>query len=65
MITGASQADAAVIVFSSKGTELGASIGPNGQGREHAFLAKTLGINKLIVAINKMDDSTVKYARKI
>lgn len=52
MITGASQADAAIIVVS--GTE-----GPMEQTKEHVFLSKTLGINQIIVAINKMD--AVKY----
>ncbi|HKM41278.1 MAG TPA: GTP-binding protein, partial [Methanocorpusculum sp.] len=55
MITGASQADAAIIVVS--GTE-----GPMEQTKEHVFLAKTLGINQIIVAINKMD--AVKYSQE-
>ncbi|MFH1470972.1 MAG: translation elongation factor EF-1 subunit alpha [Candidatus Micrarchaeota archaeon] len=48
MITGASQADAAVLVCSVKE-------GVQPQTKEHAFLAKVLGISQLIVAINKMD----------
>ncbi len=52
MITGASQADAAVLVVSVKE-------GIQPQTKEHAFLAKTLGISQLIVALNKMD--TVNY----
>ncbi|MBD3388290.1 MAG: translation elongation factor EF-1 subunit alpha [Candidatus Altiarchaeales archaeon] len=52
MITGASQADAAILVVDVKD-------GIQPQTKEHAFLAKTLGINQLIVAINKMD--AVKY----
>jgi elongation factor 1-alpha len=48
MITGASQADAAVLVCSAKD-------GVQPQTTEHAFLAKVLGINQVIVAINKMD----------
>lgn len=47
MITGASQADAAVLVVSSEGVMA--------QTREHAFLCKTLGVQQLIVACNKMD----------
>ena len=54
MITGASQADAAVLVVSAKE-------GVQPQTKEHAFLAKVLGINQMIVAINKMD--TVNYDR--
>jgi elongation factor 1-alpha len=48
MITGASQADAAVLVCSAKE-------GVQPQTKEHAFLARTLGIKQLIVALNKMD----------
>ena len=48
MITGASQADAAVLVCSAKE-------GVQAQTKEHAFLAKVLGISQLIVAVNKMD----------
>src|SRR5659263_612470 len=50
MITGASQADAAIIVVA-------APDGVMAQTKEHVFLARTLGINQLIVAINKMDAS--------
>ncbi|HEX54586.1 MAG: translation elongation factor EF-1 subunit alpha [Candidatus Altiarchaeales archaeon] len=48
MITGTSQADAAVLVVSAKE-------GVQPQTKEHAFLAKTLGVNQLLVALNKMD----------
>ncbi|MER3407633.1 MAG: translation elongation factor EF-1 subunit alpha [Nitrososphaera sp.] len=60
MITGASEADAAILVISVKPGETEASIEPGGQGREHAFLAKTLGVGQIVVALNKMDD--VSYA---
>jgi elongation factor 1-alpha len=61
MITGASQADAAILVFSAKTSEFAAAISDNGQGREHAFLARTLGVKKIVLAINKMDDASVSY----
>jgi elongation factor 1-alpha len=48
MITGTSQADAAVLVVS-------AIEGPQAQTKEHIFLARTLGVTQLIVALNKMD----------
>src|SRR5882762_2224789 len=48
MITGASQADAAILTCS-------AIEGPQAQTKEHIFLAKTLGIDQLVVAVNKMD----------
>ena len=57
MITGASEADAAILVLSAKEGETDTAIAAGGQAREHAFLLKTLGVNQLIVAINKMDDS--------
>ncbi len=47
MITGASQADAGVLVVGSEGVQA--------QTKEHVFLAKTLGVAQLIVAVNKMD----------
>ena len=52
MITGTSQADAAVIVVS-------APDGPQEQTKEHVFLSRTLGVPQIIVAVNKMD--SVKY----
>jgi len=47
MIVGASQADAALFVISARPGEFEAAIGPQGQGREHLFLIRTLGIMKL------------------
>jgi elongation factor 1-alpha len=48
MITGASQADAAILVCSAKE-------GVQEQTREHIFLVKVLGVGQMVVAINKMD----------
>jgi elongation factor 1-alpha len=64
MITGASEADAAVLVVSAKKGEEDVALGPGGQAREHAFLLRTLGVTQLVVAINKMDDQTVKYSEQ-
>jgi elongation factor 1-alpha len=64
MITGASQADGAILFVSAKRGEFEAGIGPGGQTREHAFLAFTLGVNQLVVAINKMDDPTVNWSEE-
>ena len=55
MITGASQADAAILFVSAKPNEFEAGYARGGQTIEHAILAKTLGIDQLIVCINKMD----------
>jgi len=57
MITGASEADCAVLVLSAKEGETDTAVAPGGQAREHAFLLKTLGVSQILVAINKMDDS--------
>ncbi|MGC9117964.1 MAG: translation elongation factor EF-1 subunit alpha [Thermoproteus sp.] len=62
MIVGTSQADAAMLVISARPGEFETAIGPQGQGREHLFLAKTLGVNQLIIAVNKMD--VVNYDQK-
>jgi elongation factor 1-alpha len=64
MITGTSQADCAVLVVSAKKGEFEAGVGPGGQTREHAYLAKTLGVNQILVTINKMDDSTVNFSKE-
>jgi len=53
MLTGASQADAAILVVSVKE-------GIEDQTKQHLFLVKTLGIKQLVVAANKMD--AVDYA---
>ena len=55
MITGASQADAALLVVA-------APDGPMEQTKEHVFLSRTLGINQLIIGINKMD--AAKYSEE-
>ena len=56
MITGTSQADAAVLCVA-------ANDGVNAQTKEHAFLARVLGVKQLIVNINKMDISGVDYSQ--
>ena len=61
MITGTSQADVAVLVIASPTGEFEAGISKNGQTREHALLAFTLGVKQMIVACNKMDATTPKY----
>jgi elongation factor 1-alpha len=55
MITGTSQADVAILVMASATGEFEAGIAANGQTREHALLAYTLGVKQMIVAVNKID----------
>lgn len=54
MITGTSQADAAILVVA-------AQHGVMAQTKEHMFLARTLGVKQMIVAINQMDATTPPY----
>jgi len=69
MITGASQANAAILVVSAEKNDLEAGLAqeriektpkgdrriPGGQTIEHLTLAVTLGITQIVVAVNKMD----------
>jgi elongation factor 1-alpha len=57
MITGTSQADVGVLIIASGTGEFEAGISANGQTREHALLAYTLGVRQIIVACNKMDST--------
>ncbi|KAF9426199.1 translation termination factor GTPase eRF3 [Podila epigama] len=64
MIGGAAQADAAVLVISARKGEFETGFENGGQTREHAQLAKSGGVNKLVVVINKMDDPTVLWSKE-
>jgi len=61
MITGTSQADCAILIIAGGTGEFEAGISKDGQTREHALLAFTLGVRQLIVAVNKMDTTKVIY----
>jgi elongation factor 1-alpha len=63
MITGTSQADVAVLVVPASPGEFEAGISKNGQTREHALLAYTLGVKQMIVCVNKMDDKSVNWGQ--
>uniref|UniRef100_A0A7S2EUT7 Tr-type G domain-containing protein n=1 Tax=Ditylum brightwellii TaxID=49249 RepID=A0A7S2EUT7_9STRA len=64
MIMGASQADIGVLVISARKGEFETGFDRGGQTREHALLAKTLGVSYLVVVINKMDDPTVQWEKQ-
>jgi len=57
MITGTSQADVAVLVVAAGTGEFEAGISKEGQTREHALLAYTLGVKQMVCAVNKMDQA--------
>jgi elongation factor 1-alpha len=57
MITGTSQADAAVLVVA-------APEGVMAQTKEHVFLAKTLGVNQIIINVNKMDATKPEFSEE-
>ncbi|XDA86028.1 hypothetical protein R6Z07M_015760 [Ovis aries] len=64
MITGTSQAHCAVLIVAAGVGEFEAGISENGQTREHALLAYTLGVKQLIVGVNKMDSTEPSYSQK-
>jgi len=64
MISGASQADVGVLIISARKGEFETGFEKGGQTCEHALLAKTLGVDKLVLGINKMDDPSVGWAKE-
>jgi len=64
MITGTSQADCAVLIIASSTGEFEAGISKNGQTREHALLAYTLGVKQMIVGVNKIDNTEPPYSEQ-
>ncbi|KAF3078370.1 translation elongation factor EF-1 alpha [Orbilia oligospora] len=63
MITGTSQADCAILIIASGTGEFEAGISKDGQTREHALLAFTLGVKQLIIAMNKMDTTAPPWSQ--
>jgi elongation factor 1-alpha len=64
MITGTSQADCAILIVAAGVGEFEAGYAKNGQTREHALLAYTLGVKQMVCCVNKMDDKSVNYGQK-
>merc|ERR1712244_128495 len=62
IITGTSQADCAVLIVAAGTGEFEAGISKEGQTREHALLAYTLGVKQLIIGVNKMDSTSPPYS---
>lgn len=61
MISGAAQADVAILVISARKGEFETGFERGGQTREHIMLVKTAGVSRVVVVINKMDDPTVTW----
>ncbi|GLT87723.1 hypothetical protein SLE2022_057890 [Rubroshorea leprosula] len=64
MISGAAQADIGVLVISDSKGEFETGDERGGQTHEHVQFAKTLGVSKLFVVVNKMDDPTVNWSQE-
>ncbi|KAK5052538.1 translation termination factor GTPase eRF3 [Exophiala bonariae] len=64
MLSGAAQADVAILVISARKGEFETGFEKGGQTQEHAMLIKTTGAKELIVAVNKMDDVTVEWSKE-
>ena len=64
MLSGAAQADVAILVISARKGEFETGFEKGGQTQEHAMLIKTTGAKELVVVVNKMDDPTVEWSKE-
>ncbi|KAH9844156.1 eukaryotic polypeptide chain release factor 3 [Rhodofomes roseus] len=64
MISGAAQADVAILVISARKGEFETGFEKGGQTREHIMLVKTAGVSKVVCVINKMDEATVQWSKE-
>jgi len=64
MIMGAQQAEVGVLIISARKGEFESGFEKAGQTREHSILAHTLGIQRIVVVVNKMDEQTVLWSQE-
>lgn len=64
MIQGAALADYGGLVISARKGEFEAGFENDGQTREHIQLARSLGVQKLVIVINKMDEKSVHWGKE-
>jgi elongation factor 1 alpha-like protein len=64
MIAGATQADFGLLVIDASIGGFESGFTPQGQTREHALLVRSLGVQKIVVAINKLDMVRLPYCAK-
>lgn len=65
MISGAAQADVAILVIDAKDGAFEAGFSPRGQTREHVLLLRALGVRDVVVVINKMDAVSISMSRSL
>ena len=64
LITGCSQADAAMIVLDARVGKFEYGFSDLGKTREHALLAQTMAVKQMVIVVNKMDAKSVNYSQE-
>ena len=64
MITGAAMADVGILVISAKRGDFESGLSVCGKTLDHLLLARAVGIQKMIIAVNKMDEQSVQWSQE-